>query len=355
MNTTTDTPDSFSPIAVEDPEDAEHVEEGATRAGCRKHNRTLPIGAGLLVFVGFLAVAVIRKLDAMHEEYSDTYAGFAHASLGKGEAVSLAALPAAHAPCVNNGGTCFCSRTGGCKQWTFQVGDVLIFSYGPNSNAELTMINNVMRLFYQGAVHSAIVTEVNGAALSSIIVTEVIKGMKNRVIRSTMEEVLNYRQYHGVWIRRVDAARFPKFARKGAALASWGNARLGEPFDKGLMLKKVVLFPWRWFDDNWIAPNPDCGQRHKAMDLYHRGGPGKWFCSQFVAWTLAFPGGLNTDYGAGQGLGASSSAGCSLPSWDGKVDYLQPAPGDLIQQSFYDQSNFYMDCPKGCDNGLLAR
>jgi hypothetical protein len=297
-----------------------------------------------LVVAGVLSIAAVRRASMLFESLADEYAN----SAGVKDSISLAALPpdALSRGCVP-GAVCLCQHgAGSCKSWTFQVGDVLVFQYGPATNPELGTENFLMQSLYNGAVHSAIVTEVHGPALTDIIVTESLKGNHDAVYAGTMLEVLGMRMYHGVWINRVDTARFPNFVNRITDIANWARARVGEPFDRALMFQKAIPFPWRWAAPNWIEACPGCDGRKKALDLYNSGGPGKWFCSQFVAWTLAFPGGLNTDYG--------SNGACVTPPWDGHVEFLEVAPGDLIHQPFYDANGIYASCAGqyGCDIGV---
>jgi hypothetical protein len=330
-------PKDYDPLlnGNDDAEDAGIVEVDRS-SRCRLFR----ISAVVLTVFGLLGATLLGRVHAVHERHADEYANLARAGVDK--AVALYAQTGLSAGCPPGVGTCFCDRQSGlCKRWHFQVGDTLVFAYGPDSNLELQVINAVMKMLYSGAVHAAIVTEVKGPGLADVIVTECLKGNHDSMIISNMNEVLNYRQYHGVWVRRVDTARFPNFASRSATMTSWGQARNGEPFDRSLMFKKMILAPWRYLEPGWIAALPDCQQRQKALTLYHNGGPGKWFCSQYVAWTLAFPGGLNTDYG--------DAGGCATPPWDGKVENLQPAPGDLISQPYWDASNFYASCPEGCE------
>jgi hypothetical protein len=325
--------------------DANNYAAKADTAGDQRYR--LRYAAMSVALFALLAIAAVRRVDSILESHADEYANFRKASID--DSVSFAALPHNETGCDNNT-ICFCSygkdgsMVKGCKQWTFKVGDVLIFQYGPANDLELKVINLVMNTLFDGAVHAALISEVHGPDLKDIIVTECLKGNKMRMISSTLYEVLGFRMYHGFWIRRVDKERFPQFAQKAQAITAWSKARVGEPFSKAGIAEKAIIFPWRYASPSWIAANPGCAQREKAMKLYRKGGPGSWFCSQFVAWTLAFPGGLNTDY--------ATSKSCSVPRWTGMIENLQPAPGDLINQPVWDNSSFFMPCPMGCDTSF---
>jgi hypothetical protein len=242
-----------------------------------------------------------------------------------------------------------CDRKAGglCYAWRFEVGDVLIFGVAPETNTPMETISAItMDILYAGACHSAFISAVNGPALTDIVVTESLKGPHMAVFASSLQEVLAGRQYTYVWLNKVDRARFPNFVNRVAEIGTWSAARVGEPFDTQLMVEKSVPFPWRGTDPHWIEALPGCSGREKALNLYKSGGLGKWFCSQLVAWTLAFPGGLNTDYG--------SNGDCVTPPWDGHVEFLEVGPGDLIHQPFYDASGIRVPCEQGCDIGVGA-
>lgn len=250
--------------------------------------------------------------------------------------VGLSFLGTGHPGCSTQGAVCICDGYGvqkKCREWVFKVGDVMIFGRGPATTPMLAAINMAMEATGPGAVHAAIITEVRGPNMTDIIVTECLKEPHLKILQSNMEEVLQYRQYHDVWIRRVDATRFPKFASRASAITQWANQRIGDPFDKQMLYPGI-----RITEPSFFPKDAGCDQRERALEMYRRGGPGKWICSQFAAWTLAFAGGLNTDY---PGPGAST---CAAPSWDGVVDFLEPSPNDLINQKYWDNSNYHVVC-----------
>merc|ERR1719162_1097390 len=59
--------------------------------------------------------------------------------------------------------------------------------------------------------------------------------------------------------------------------------------------------------------------------MYDAGGPGKWTCSQLVAWTLAFAGGLNTDY-----QNPYDTCKNGQPGW--VIQDIQECPGRLMEE-----------------------
>jgi hypothetical protein len=86
---------------------------------------------------------------------------------------------------------------------------------------------------------------------------------------------------------------------------------------------------------------------HRAVKMYEMGGPGKWICSQFVAWTLAIPGGLDMN------SLESKPKGCDLPKF--VVNDLQPFPGGLMSTPYWskDSAHWYMPCDGvGCFVGV---
>jgi len=304
--------------------EASPLEARARRRGC-SHHYAIPFVILLVVgVVSFCSLSVL--LDPSQGYYN----------MKVSDSTNLWEFTPDHPGCVDNGGLCMCGPDHQCHQWDLQVGDVFVFGYGPDT-LSLAFVNVVARAFSHGAVHAAIVTEVNGPGLGDILVTEAIADTRMTIMQTKVSDLLNHRSYHEVWIRRVDSTRFPMFASKAAAITQWANQHVGDDFDK------VMLYPGiRNIADvgNFIPNKPNCAQRTKALQLYQAGGPRKWMCSQFVAWTLAFAGGLNTDYSPG------GSSSCAAPAWDGKVESLQPAPGDLIHQSFWGSKGFHVVCGK---------
>jgi len=261
------------------------------------------------------------------------------------DTISLIEFPATHPGCENLGVFCMCDVNYKCKSWNFEVGDVIIFGTGRDTLA-LAGFNFLARSFLHGAVHAAIVTDVRGQRPGDIIVTEALADQKQRVVQGNASAIFTHRTYHDVWIRRVDAIRFPLFTSRSLDIAHWANQHAGDPFDSAMMYPGV-----RNIDDsdNYIQPEPDCAKRQAALQMFQAGGPRKWMCSQFVAWILAFAGGLNTDYPDG--------GSCPVPKWDGKVENLQPSPGDLLQQPYWDAHDFHIVCANqwttnGCSVGF---
>lgn len=268
--------------------------------------------------------------------------------------------------CTDPEAVCFCPQDKElCTQFRFEVGDILIFGHGPSNTPELALENGLMQLVAHGAVHASIITAKTGAfGLDGYIITEALKPMagsaESGVVESTLCELLDHRQYHDVWVRRVDKARYPQFFAKLPAMASFAKQQLGEPFDNNMLFPGI-----RISDPNWFPQNPNCLDRQRAIDKYKAGGPDKYMCSQLVAWTVAYGGGLNTDYGAQAGSdgglsgggysggGGASGQGCEndVPGW--VVPHLQPSPGDLLEQPYYDASRYHVLCKGGCGAGFV--
>jgi len=219
----------------------------------------------VLMFVGLLTMCSVNSFNVLP--------GMRWAKAPIGNLVGLSApMPG----CTDPGSICICplrfkglpldtdfmtsAGTEHCQQWTFKVGDVLIFGYGPAKNAQMKFVNAFMRLFFKGAVHASIVTEVRGKGktLADITVTEALKEGKQLVVHSTMHNVLNRRMYHDIWIRRVDIARFKHFADNAATITRWADQRVGEPFDKEMILPGV-----RDVDPGFVPKTPDCAHRKR--------------------------------------------------------------------------------------------
>jgi len=121
-------------------------------------------------------------------------------------------------------------------------------------------------------------------------------------------------------------------------MTRWAQERVGEGFDQQMMIPFKRRFS---ASSRYVPINPACKDRKRAMAMYREGGPGKWICSELVAWTLAFAGGINLDY-------KSDSDDCELPPWP--VQNIQPFPGELSSAAFFDpNTKWRMPCQDaGC-------
>jgi hypothetical protein len=338
----------FEPLVVEDGNlvDIDEILPKPSPASRHRTSRWRYLGL-FLVGVLVLSVVMVSKVRSVHKRFEDLQDTYANGVIGLNKELPHNALSRG----CKAGSVCMCDNSvtvDGCYSWNYQVGDVFIFDVGPGATPENIVENAAMMAIYEGAVHASTVTEVNGPMdknLTNVIITEALKGSTMKVVQNTLGDILRGRIYRSLWIKRVDKSRFQKFDSHAETIKQWGRNHKGEPFDQELMLQKAIPFPWRWIAPNWIEALPGCDGRKKALDLYHAGGPRKWFCSQLVSWTLAFAGGLNTDYG--------DAGDCVTPPWDGHIEYLQMAPGDLLNQPFWDPASLHIPCPSGCTVDLV--
>lgn len=263
------------------------------------------------------------------------------------------------AGCPDDGSVCVCSSgyivqgkdkygdnnivelAGGtaCQPFKFKVGDML-FVDKPNSNDHrYWQADMVAKFTGSNVVHNAIVIEVppegTPQTADTIKIVEALKGNWKRVLINKFSTLVTRYPFGGVAIRRVDAAKYPTFfsPETQAAITAWGHKIVGEPFDR-----QMVNPAKKMFDDTFIAPkfvnaDPLCTARRKGDDMYSKGGPHKWICSQLIAWTIAFPGGLNLGPGGEGGLAVlPDGIGLSKcpPKW--VIQDLQPNPGDWLKE-----------------------
>jgi hypothetical protein len=226
-----------------------------------------------------------------------------------------------------------------CQQWTFKVGDVILVERPSVLKQAYIPAYVVSTVSNSPVVHVAIVTKVPAPGINqtadNIIVTEALKGSWKQVVQGNFRNIVERFQFGGVSIRRVDAKRFPLFfsAERQAAITTWADSRVGDGFDEDMMIPLKRRFAAK---DRYIPVDPHCKDRLRALEMYKKGGPGKWICSQFVGWTLAFAGGINTDYGL-------LSDSCQVPSWT--LKNVQPLPGQLTDMDFFDQNLlWHMPC-----------
>lgn len=230
-----------------------------------------------------------------------------------------------------------------CKQWTFQVGDIVFVDAPTNINLE-HMADYLVSMFegsFKIHVGVIIATPPEGVAQNpdNVIVGE---AMGDDVSNSTLGYLVARYPWGAVHVRRVDEARFPLFKSRAPNMTAWASARMGERFNRLLILfghmDHTVEFP----------SDPGCQERRRALDMYRNGGPKAWFCSMYVAWVLGMAGGLNTDLPPG----ASADPACELPPW--VVKNLQPTPGDLARLNIWSTTaQFDMPCSwRGCFTAL---
>lgn len=200
-------------------------------------------------------------------------------------------------------------------------------------------------------VHNAVVMEVPPGAQTAdtVFVEEALKGVWRKVMRNSLTTLVTRYPFGGISVRRVDAAKYPSFftPETTARIVQWGQKILGEPFDT------VMVNPMKkWWDQWYVSPNPGCAQRKAANELYARGGPQKWICSQLMAWTVAFAGGLNLGVD-GDGI-RDGDWGCKIDQY--VVQDLQPFPGAMLNAAWTDPNIQYRApcAPTGCFIGVSS-
>jgi hypothetical protein len=237
-----------------------------------------------------------------------------------------------------------------CQQWRFKVGDVILVEKPAEMKQAYVPAYVVAAVSNSPVVHVAIVTKVPPLGVNqtadNVIVTEALKGAWKRVLQNSFREIVERFPFGGISIRRIDEKRFPRFfsPERQAAITQWGDARVGDGFDQDMLIPLKRRFA---AGKRYVSINPDCKERKRALKMYKTGGPGKWICSEFVGWTLAFAGGINSDYGL-------LSSGCDVPTWT--IKNIQPLPGELTDMSFFDpKMPWHMPCEAvGCFVGVPA-
>lgn len=218
-----------------------------------------------------------------------------------------------------------------CKLWHFQVGDVILVDKPSAVKPEFFPAMVVATATNSPVVHAAIVTKVPPPGVNqtaeNIIITEALKGAWKRVLQNTLREIVERFPFGAISVRRVDEKRYPRFfsPERLNAMSEWADKRVGDGFDNKMLIPIKRRFTT---GDRYIPIDPSCEDRKRAIAKYREGGPKMWICSEFVAWTLAFAGGINQDYGA-------ISDDCELPSWN--IKNVQPFPGELSDTEFFDE------------------
>lgn len=132
-----------------------------------------------------------------------------------------------------------------------------------------------------------------------------------------------------------------------AAMTHFANSIVGQPFDtKMVNPAKKQLFTEGRFISPGLLGQPACSERIRAQKMYEQGGPGKWICTQVLAWTIGFAGGLNENK-------SNTELGCSAPKW--LVTNMQPNPGTMLTADFVAPGEWRVPCgPHGCFIGVPA-
>merc|ERR1719491_241549 len=109
----------------------------------------------------------------------------------------------------------------------------------------------------------------------NVVVTEAVKGGWKKIVQNPLRYVIQRWPFGGFWIRRVDTKRFPKFKKRKDDIKRFANARVGEPFDRHML----VPIKRRWTTGHrYVQVDPVSAERKRAYKMYKAGGPGKWIC-----------------------------------------------------------------------------
>jgi len=327
----------------------------------------------LLIAMGavVICIALAELLERGLVSGLDTHRSFQKTSSAMRGTVKFMEVPAmrpyiVESSCVPDGRICICSQgfilsgsdvhndniftkmpgaTGACNQWHFQVGDVILVEKPSAVKQEFIPAMVVAAATNSPVVHTAIVTKVPPPGVNqtaeNVIITEALKGAWKQVLQNSLREIVERFPFGGISIRRVDAKKYPRFFSPDRLnrISEWADKRVGEGFDNHMLIPIKRRFTT---GNRYIPINPSCADRKRAVALYNKaGGPGRWICSELVAWALAFAGGINTDYGA-------ISEDCEEPSW--KIKNVQPFPGELSDAEFFDPAiRWRMPCDEtGC-------
>jgi len=250
--------------------------------------------------------------------------------------------------CPRDGSVCICgldpiyswTMKAVCRGWRFQVGDTLFFAR-PACTPPMTMPWLIDMYTWSKYIHTAIVVKVPPAGeaqtrdnvmLSAAVHAE--PAVHTHAIGEIFRKYPNAFPWGGVKILRVDPARFPQVQLRQAEIWQWVQDREGENYDPSLFL------PGRRNLPPYFQTKPDCDERKRALRMFEAGGPHVWACSQYVAWTLAFPAGLNT--------GSDPSGNCPIAPW--VFDNLQPFPDEVIDEPIWEHgTEFNLRCSvHGC-------
>jgi len=238
-----------------------------------------------------------------------------------------------------------------CQPWKFMVGDLIFVEKPSGHQKKFQEASIVARFTGSPVVHNAMVTRVppigEQQTGENVIVTEALKGVWKKVVQNTIRTLVERYPFGGVSIRRVDAEKYPNFFSPvvQSQITSWADSIVGQPFDTVMVnpAKKRLFTDGRFIDP---IGGPSCDERKRADKMYAKGGPKKWICTQLLAWTLAFPGGLNLDPTNTEPL-------CDVPKW--VVKDMQPNPGDMLTAPFVAKSDWKIPCgTHGCWIGVPA-
>jgi len=235
-----------------------------------------------------------------------------------------------------------------CQMWKFKVGDMIFVEKPSGDQHQYPEANIVAKVTGSPVVHTAIVTQIPVEGVrqtaENVIVTEALKGQWKKVLQNRFRVLIERYPFGGISLRRVDEKKYPDFFTPAAAakMTAWANSVLDQPFDTTMVnpAKKRLFTKGRYINPDTWGGGPNCDERNRAVQMYNAGGPGKFICTQLVAWTIAFAGGLNTNPKNVDGQ-------CAVPAFT--VKDLQPNPGDMLKVPWVGPGNWHIPCgTKGC-------
>jgi hypothetical protein len=213
-----------------------------------------------------------------------------------------------------------------CATFRFKVGDAIFFEKPKGEGPAFFDANLVAKYTNSPVIHAGIVSFVPPEQIvgfqnpDDIIVTEALKGNYKKVTQQTLRHVIQRWAFGGFGIRRVDP-KYVNFQNHYQDITNFLNSVKDQPFDPDMVNPAKRSWATK---GRYITPNPDCQERARAYAMFKAGGPGKWICSSLIAWTLAFPGGINSDY-------KNPYDQCTGPGWP--LTNLQEWPGHLERES----------------------
>jgi hypothetical protein len=261
-----------------------------------------------------------------------------------------------HPNCPDDGGVCICSNDAvfsttpsvTCGSWTFQVGDLMMYAAPTVQVWFLKYVGAYASALYQRSpiIHTGIITSVPPLGTRqtpyNIIISESLD--PQGISKCTLFYAVGRYPWGGFAFRRVDPARFPTFhtTARLQAMQQFATGQYGHVFDSEMINPLTNKYEWSTHG-RYIQDPPSCQEKTRAWNMYQQGGLSNWMCSQFVTWSWAFAGGLNTDYGM-------DPACPGLPKWN--IKNMEPFPGDLWRDTtLYEPSSlsWFKGCPSaGC-------
>lgn len=239
------------------------------------------------------------------------------------------------------------------RQWRFMLGDVVFFEKPWDLNRKFLAAHVISAVSISAFIHDAMVVELppdNETQTADNVILAAVTAAANAVEIISLRKALSYFQFSGIAVERVDQQRFRFFKDKIGGIVKWTKGRVGEPYNL-----RIAIPMWKVFDPDHVLQAPGCKTRKRVREWFETtGGPHHWMCSQFIAWALAFPGGLNTDYWSAGDEPPWIDYGfvttnvieyepCGEPVW--YITDLQPLPGRFRKMDFFDsRSSIHLKC-----------